>query len=64
VITLIEHGAPELMLSSYVMEHQAELTVIGAYECSKFFQVVVRGKGPRIVEAVPSDVLVVRAKPS
>jgi nucleotide-binding universal stress UspA family protein len=59
---LIEHGPPEVMLSSYVMERGADLTVIGAYERSKLFHVMVVGKGPRIVEAVPSDVLVVRAE--
>lgn len=59
---LIEHGAPELMLSSYVLEQGADLTVIGAYERSRLFHAMVGGKGPRIVEAVPSDVLVVRAQ--
>lgn len=59
---LIEHGPPEVMLGAYVMERGADLTVIGAYERSKLFHVVVVGKGPRIVEAVPSDVLVVRAQ--
>lgn len=60
--TLIEHGPPELMLSSYVMEQGADLTVIGAYERGRIFHAVVGGKGPRIVEAAPSDVLVVRAQ--
>lgn len=59
---LIEHGPPEVMLSTYVMERNADLTVIGAYERSKLFHVVIVGKGPRIVENVPSDVLVVRAE--
>jgi nucleotide-binding universal stress UspA family protein len=59
---LIEHGPPEVMLSTYVMERNADLTVIGAYERSKLFHVVVVGKGPRIVESIPSDVLVVRAE--
>lgn len=58
----IEHGPPELMLSSYVLERGADLTVVGAYERSKLFHMVVVGKGPRIVEVVPSDVLVVRAQ--
>lgn len=62
IFPLIEHGPPELMLSNYVMERNADLTVIGAYERSKLFHVVVVGKGPRIVESVPSDVLVVRAE--
>lgn len=62
VLTLIEHGPAEVMLSTYVNERQADLTVIGAYERSRLFHVVVRGNGPGIVEAVPSDVLVVRAE--
>lgn len=60
--TLIEHGPPEVMLSSYVVEHKAELTVIGAYERGRIFHAVVVGNGPRIVETIPSDVLVVRAR--
>jgi nucleotide-binding universal stress UspA family protein len=59
---LIEHGPPEVMLSTYVMERSADLTVIGAYERSKIFHLVIVGKGPRIVESTPSDVLVVRAE--
>lgn len=59
---LTEHGPPEVMLSAYVMEKGADLTVIGAYERNRLFHVVVVGKGPRIVETVPSDVLVVRAE--
>lgn len=60
IVPLVEHGPPEVMLSAYVMERDADLTVIGAYERSKLFHVVIVGKGPRIVETVPSDVLVVR----
>lgn len=63
VVTLIEHGPPEAMLSAYVIERGADLTVIGAYERGRLFHTVVGGYGPRIVEAVPSDVLVVRARP-
>jgi nucleotide-binding universal stress UspA family protein len=61
LVTLIEHGPPELMLSTYVMEQAADLVVIGAYERSRLFHAVVGGMGPRIVDSVPSDVLVVRA---
>lgn len=59
---IVEHGPPEVMLAAYVIERGADLTVIGAYERSKLFHTVVVGKGPRIVETVPSDVLVVRAR--
>jgi nucleotide-binding universal stress UspA family protein len=60
--TLVEHGPPELMLSNYVMEQGADLTVIGAFERSRIFHTMIVGKGPRILEAMPSDVLVVRAQ--
>ena len=58
----IEHGSPELMMSTYVLEQGAQLTVIGANARSRLFHIVIRGKGPGIVETVPSDVLVVRAE--
>ena len=59
--TLIEHGPPEAMLSAYVMEQGADLTVVGAYERGRIFHALVGGNGPRIVESIPSDVMVVRA---
>ena len=46
VDTLIERGAPEVMLSNYVREKGADLTVIGAYERGRLFHAVVKGKGP------------------
>lgn len=64
IVPMIEHGPPELMLSTYVAEHGADLTVIGAYERGRIFHAMIVGKGPRIVEAAPSDVLVVRAQKS
>lgn len=57
---LIEHGPPEVMLSAYAQEKGADLTVIGAYERSRLFHMVVGGGGPRIVHAAPGDVLVIR----
>lgn len=60
--TLIEHGPPEAMLSAYVMEQGADLTVVGAYGRGRIFHTLVGGNGPRIVEATPSDILVVRAQ--
>ncbi|WP_332659180.1 universal stress protein [Brevundimonas sp.] len=58
---LIEHGAPEVMLSAFAREQGADLTVVGAYERSRLFHMAVGGSGPRIVQSAPSDVLVVRA---
>lgn len=60
ITPLIEHGAPESMLAAYVNERAADLTVIGAYERGALFHRVIRGHGPRIVQSVASDVLVVR----
>jgi nucleotide-binding universal stress UspA family protein len=59
---LIEHGPPEQMLAAYAAERAVDLTVIGAYERGRLFHTLVGGKGPRILETVPSDVLVVRAE--
>lgn len=58
---MIEHGSPERMLSKYVAERDADLTVIGAYSRSLTFHLIIGGTARRIVHAVPSDVLVVRA---
>lgn len=62
-VTLIEHGPPEAMLAAYVRERNADLTVIGAYGRSRIFHSVVGGAGPRILQAVDSDVFVVRPPP-
>ncbi len=59
--TLIEHGPPELMLCRYVEEKQADITVIGAYGRGFLFHLLVGGYTPRIVDSVPSDILLVRA---
>lgn len=59
--TLIEHGAPELMLTAFAKENGSDLTVVGAYERSRLFHMVVGSSGPRIVQSAPGDVLVVRA---
>jgi nucleotide-binding universal stress UspA family protein len=61
IVTLVEHGPPEALLSAFVEEKGADLTVIGAYERSRLFHVMVGGRGPKIVQAAPSDVLIVRA---
>ncbi len=62
LITFVEHGPPDAMLGAYVVEQKADLVVIGAYERGLLFHMTLRGNGPKIVEAVPSDVLVVRAQ--
>jgi nucleotide-binding universal stress UspA family protein len=59
--TMIEHGPPGLMLRRYVEEQHADLTVIGAYGRGFLFHLLMGGNTPRIVDSVPSDVLLVRA---
>jgi nucleotide-binding universal stress UspA family protein len=59
--TMIEHGRPDLMLSRYVEEQHADLTVIGAYGRGFLFHLLIGGYTPRIVDSVPSDILLVRA---
>lgn len=60
IATFVEHGHPADMLGRYADDHDIDLTVIGAYERSRLFHYLVGGQGPRILEAVRSDVLVVR----
>lgn len=61
VVPLIEHGPPPVMLGKYATERGADLTVIGAYSRGLAFHWMIGGTARRIVDAVPSDVLVVRA---
>jgi nucleotide-binding universal stress UspA family protein len=58
---LVEHGHPEIMLRNYVLEKDADLTVIGALNRNLAFHVLIGGTARRIVQAVPGDLLVVRA---
>jgi nucleotide-binding universal stress UspA family protein len=58
---LVEHGHPEIMLRNYVLENDADLTVIGALSRNLAFHVLIGGTARRIVQAVPGDILVVRA---
>lgn len=62
VRTMIEHGAPEIMLRDYAIEQGADLTVIGAYGRGLLFHVLIGGAAKRIVDSIPSDILVIRAR--
>ncbi len=61
---MVEHGHPEMMLRNYVLEEGADLTVIGALRRGLTFHMLIGGTARRIVQAVPSDILVVRAATS
>lgn len=58
---LVEHGHPELILRRHAQEHDADLCVIGALRRGITFHLLVGGSAPRIVQTVPSDILVIRA---
>ncbi|HYD73348.1 MAG TPA: universal stress protein [Candidatus Binatia bacterium] len=60
VLTLIEHGPPEIMMHNYVAERNADLTVIGTVGRGMLFHLLIGGHAPKIVDGVSSDVLVVR----
>lgn len=59
---IIEHGPPEAMLRKYIVEQDADLTVIGAFGRGIMFHVFIGGTARRIVDGALSDVLVVRAR--
>lgn len=58
--TTVEAGPPNAMLRRYILEQGADLTVIGAHPRGMLFDAFV-GNSRRIVDGVPSDVLMVRA---
>lgn len=60
----VEHGHPEAMLRERALEGGHDLTVIGAFRRGLAFHLLVGGTTGRIVQAAPTDVLVVRAPAS
>lgn len=57
--TLIEHGIPERLLSNYVRDRRADLTVIGSHGRTALFDVLIGSMTQRLLEAVAGDILVV-----
>jgi nucleotide-binding universal stress UspA family protein len=62
VVPLIEHGHPEIVLRDHVVREEVDLVVISAFRRGLAFHLLVGGTSRRIVPAVPSDVLLVRAQ--
>ena len=56
----VEEGPPGPVLRRYVLEQGADLTVIGAHPRGVIFDAVV-GNSVRIINAIPGDILMVRA---
>lgn len=61
VHTTVEHGQAFAMLSRYAQTKGADLTVVGSFNRGMLFHVLLGGNTKRIVDAVASDVLVIRA---
>jgi nucleotide-binding universal stress UspA family protein len=61
VLPLVEHGHPETVLREYAIEQEADLVVISAFRRGLAFHLLVGGTSRRIVPAMPTDVLLVRA---
>ena len=57
---MVEVGPPAAMLRRHVLDNGSDLTVIGAHTRGVLFDAVI-GRTRRIVDAVPGDILVVRA---
>jgi nucleotide-binding universal stress UspA family protein len=58
---LVEHGHPEAMLRQHARDHDADLCVIGAFRRGLPFHLLIGGTAQRIVQALPTDILIVRA---
>jgi nucleotide-binding universal stress UspA family protein len=59
--SLVEHGHPDTMLRQHALDHDADLCVIGAFRRGLPFHLLIGGTAHRIVQSLPSDILVVRA---
>jgi len=56
---LIEHGVPERLITNYVREQDADLTVIGSHGRSAVFDVLIGSMTRHLLETLPGDILVV-----
>lgn len=59
--SLVEHGAPEVLLRQYVESHRTDLVVVGSHGNSALYDIFIGSTAAKIIDAVPSDVLLVRA---
>lgn len=56
---LIEHGAPERLLSDYSRRFDRHLTVVGSHGGGAIYDILIGSIARKIIEAVPGDVLLV-----
>lgn len=57
---LLAYGYPETALADYSRAHNVDLTVIGTLTRGPVFHLLARSTAARIVQAVPTDILIVR----
>lgn len=58
----VDHGHPEVILRQYAQAHAIDLCVIGALRRGLPFHLLVGGSAHRIVQFVPVDIFIVRAR--
>jgi nucleotide-binding universal stress UspA family protein len=59
--TIIQYGEPETLLSEYVFQNRCDLVVVGTQRIKGIMGAMVGSVAQRLLEALPSDVLLVRA---
>jgi len=59
---VVEYGEPDLLLEKYVADKQVDLVVVATQGRSGLLGVLLGSVATRILDSVPSDVLVVRAQ--
>lgn len=60
VEVLVEHGAPEVMIRSYMKDKDVPLVVLGTHGRSAAFEILIGSVAKRILESAPGDVLLIR----
>jgi nucleotide-binding universal stress UspA family protein len=62
--TVIQYGEPETLLSEYVFQNRCDLVVAGTQRIKGIMGAMVGSVAQRLLEALPSDVMLVRAPAS
>jgi nucleotide-binding universal stress UspA family protein len=60
--TLIQYGEPETLLSEYVFQSRCDLVVVGAQRMKGIMGAMVGSVAERLLETLPSDVMLVRGQ--
>jgi len=60
ITVLFEYGVPDILLKDYVISKDVDVVAIGTHGRSGVFEALIGSMAKRILEYVPSDILVVR----